>query len=227
MDSRREGRMLMAKRQLINVLLIEDDPDYAEFIRVVLMRAKDVQIDLHNAERLSSAFERLGREQYDLIMSDLLLPDSEGIETFLKLRAQYPDIPIIVLTALNDINLALKAMQDGAQDYLIKGEFGGDVLVRAMRYSMERQKLISKLEKSLKEIKTLRGLLPMCAWCKNIRDDKGYWKRVETYIGEHTEAAFTHGICPECLKKMSPETFDKLKRENPEIVESWHGQADQ
>jgi DNA-binding NtrC family response regulator len=219
--------MLMAKRQLINVLLIEDDPDYAEFIRVVLMRAKDVQIDLHNAERLSSAFERLGREQYDLIMSDLLLPDSEGIETFLKLRAQYPDIPIIVLTALNDINLALKAMQDGAQDYLIKGEFGGDVLVRAMRYSMERQKLISKLEKSLKEIKTLRGLLPMCAWCKNIRDDKGYWKRVETYIGEHTEAAFTHGICPECLKKMSPETFDKLKRENPEIVESWHGQADQ
>jgi DNA-binding NtrC family response regulator len=181
---------------------------------------------LHNAERLSSAFERLGREQYDVILSDLLLPDSEGIETFLKLRAQYPDIPIIVLTALNDINLALKAMQDGAQDYLIKGEFGGDVLVRAMRYSMERQKLISKLGKSLKEIKTLRGLLPMCAWCKNIRDDKGYWKRVETYIGEHTEAAFTHGICPECLKKMSPETFDKLKRENPEIVESWHGQAD-
>jgi DNA-binding NtrC family response regulator len=217
----------MAKRQLINVLLIEDDPDYAELIRVVLLRAKDVQIDLHNAERLSSAFERLGREQYDVILSDLLLPDSEGIETFLKLRAQYPDIPIIVLTALNDINLALKAMQDGAQDYLIKGEFGGDVLVRAMRYSMERQKLISKLEKSLKEIKTLRGLLPMCAWCKNIRDDKGYWKRVETYIGEHTEAAFTHGICPECLKKMSPETFDKLKRENPEIVESWHGQADQ
>jgi DNA-binding NtrC family response regulator len=207
------------ERQSINVLLIEDNPDYADLIREILRRAGDVKIDCHSAETLSSALQYLAEGQCDIVLSDLFLPDSEGLGTFMKLHTQHPDIPVIVLTALDDITLTLKAMQEGAQDYLVKGQFDGDVLVRSMRYSIERQKLISKLEKSLKEIKTLRGLLPMCAWCKNIRDDNGYWKRVETYLKEHTEAAFTHGICPECLKKMSPEIFDKLRREHPEIAE--------
>jgi PAS domain S-box-containing protein len=70
----------------------------------------------------------------------------------------------------------------------------------------ERERLISELQLALDKIKTLRGLLPMCAWCKKIRNDKGYWQRVETYIQEHSDASFSHGICPECVKKVDPAT---------------------
>jgi PAS domain S-box-containing protein len=74
----------------------------------------------------------------------------------------------------------------------------------------ERERLISQLKEALANIKTLKGLLPICAWCKKIRDDGGYWNKVEDYIKEHTDASFTHGICPECLKKVDPETYQDL-----------------
>ena len=71
----------------------------------------------------------------------------------------------------------------------------------------ERERLIRELKDAVARVKTLSGLLPMCAWCRNVRDDKGYWKKVEAYIEEHSDASFTHGICPECLKKYDPETY--------------------
>jgi PAS domain S-box-containing protein len=74
----------------------------------------------------------------------------------------------------------------------------------------EREKLIKDLQAALDSIKTLRGLLPICAWCKKVRDDRGYWKKVEEYVEEHSEAMFTHGICPECFKKNDPELYDKV-----------------
>jgi len=80
----------------------------------------------------------------------------------------------------------------------------------------EREKLIFELRDALSNIKMLRGLLPMCAWCKKIRDDKGYWKQVETYITEHSDAEFTHGICPECLRKGEPELYERIS-EDPEL----------
>jgi len=70
----------------------------------------------------------------------------------------------------------------------------------------EREKLVRDLQQALDKIKTLRGLLPMCAWCKKVRNDKGYWQKVETYVQEHSDASFTHGICPECLNKVDPTT---------------------
>jgi PAS domain S-box-containing protein len=77
-----------------------------------------------------------------------------------------------------------------------------------------REKLILELKDALAKIKTLTGLIPICAWCKKIRDDKGYWKKVETYIREHSDASFTHGICPDCLKKESPETYEEVFKTN-------------
>lgn len=69
----------------------------------------------------------------------------------------------------------------------------------------EQEKLIAELHQALAEIKTLSGLLPICASCKKIRDDKGYWNQIETYISTHSEAEFSHGICPECMKKLYPQ----------------------
>jgi hypothetical protein len=73
---------------------------------------------------------------------------------------------------------------------------------------VERDRLIHDLQKSLANVKSLSGLLPICAGCKKIRDDKGYWSQVESYVQEHSEATFTHGLCPDCIKKYYPELED-------------------
>ncbi|MGD9733106.1 MAG: PAS domain-containing protein [Desulfamplus sp.] len=74
----------------------------------------------------------------------------------------------------------------------------------------EREQLIKRLESSIKEIKTLRGILPLCSFCNKIRDDKGYWERVDVYIKKHSEADISHSICPECLKKHYPDMYEEL-----------------
>jgi PAS domain S-box-containing protein len=78
------------------------------------------------------------------------------------------------------------------------------------RAEKERESLIAELQDAVANVKTLKGLLPICAWCNKIRDDSGSWKRVETYIKEHSDASFTHHMCPDCLKKESPETHEEL-----------------
>jgi DNA-binding NtrC family response regulator len=202
----------------IRILIIEDNEGDAELIRRLLSKADNIFFDTEHAELMSSGVTLLEKQNFDLILSDLGLPDSVGVETLVKLHCRYPDIPMIVLTGLNDENTALAAVQRGAQDYLIKGQINTSQLIRSIRYAMERQKLITELEKRLKEIKTLQGLLPMCAWCKNIRDDKGYWKNLEAYIKEHSDAEISHGICPKCVKKVYPELYEEIQRENPAIL---------
>ena len=81
------------------------------------------------------------------------------------------------------------------------------------RAEEEREKLIYELQDALGKIKTLSGLLPICSWCKKIRDDEGYWNQIETYIGDHSEAEFTHSICPECMKKRYPDSADNKNKE--------------
>ena len=78
----------------------------------------------------------------------------------------------------------------------------------------EKEKLIAELQEALTSIKVLKGLIPLCAWCKKVRDDKGYWKKVERYIEEHSDASFTHGICPQCLQKTDPETYEEYEAKN-------------
>lgn len=102
------------------------------------------------------------------------------------------------------IEISLAAMQT-KEGMLITGILR-DVTERK-QVEEEREKLIVQLQKALTEVKTLSGLLPICAHCKNIRDDKGYWSKIETYIHKHSDAEFSHGICPECAKKFYPD-FD-------------------
>lgn len=199
----------------IKILLIEDNPGDARLIREMLARAKGAKFDLERADRLQTGLERLNRGGFDLVLLDLGLPDSRGLDTFVKMHTQTPGVPIVVLTGLDDETLAIKAVQAGAQDYLIKGKIDNHLLVRAVRYAVERGKLIRELQDALAKIKTLRGLLSICSYCKKIRDDEGYWEQVEAYIEKHSNAKFTHGICKECLKKISPETYNKIYRDSP------------
>jgi CheY-like chemotaxis protein len=214
-------------RPHIKVLIIEDNDEHAELIYRILSKAENIYFDTERAGLMSSGVDLLGRQNFDVILSDLGLPDSMGIETFETLHRSYPDIPVIVVTSLDDENTALSAVQSGAQDYLVKGQIYARQLIRSIQYAIERRKLITELEKSLKEIKTLQALLPICAWCRNIRDDKGYWKNLETYIHENTDTTFTHGICPKCMKKVEGELYKELKKEKPDLQEQKRKQDEQ
>ena len=79
----------------------------------------------------------------------------------------------------------------------------------AKQFEAEREKLIKELQYALDNVKTLQGLIPICASCKKIRDDKGFWNQVEGYISQHTDAKFTHGICPDCAKKLYGDFYEK------------------
>ncbi len=198
----------------IKVFLIEDNEDDAEFVRRFLTAGRKMPFSVERADRLSTALKRLRAEKYDVILSDLGLPDSWGLDTFDSVHSAFPDIPIVILTGLDDETGALEAVHRGAQEYLVKSQINSRNLVRVIRYSIERHELLVRLEKSLKEIKTLRGLLPICAWCKNIRDDKGYWKNVEEYITELTGTFLTHGICPTCYERLREQHTELLTEKN-------------
>ena len=189
----------------LRILIVEDNPADTDLIREMLPQTDSLRFESESVPRLSGALARLERKDIDLVLLDLGLPDSQGLPTFHALRKAAPGIPVIVLSGNDDQELAIAAVRDGAQDYLVKGRFGGGLLVRAARYAREREHLISELREALARIKTLSGLLPICAGCKKIRDDKGYWSQVDSYITLHSEARFTHSLCPDCQKKYFPE----------------------
>ncbi len=123
----------------IKVLLIEDNPGDARLISEMLAEARGVNFDLECTNRLSPGLKRIGAGGIDVILSDLSLPDSQGLDTFAEVNAQAPSLPIIVLSGLDDEELAVKAVQEGAQDYLVKGQVDSSLLVRSIRYAIERK----------------------------------------------------------------------------------------
>lgn len=188
--------------QPMTILLIEDNDGDARLIREALADARDVPFVLERTERLATGLARLAEGGIDVALVDLSLPDSWGLDTFVSAHAQAPEVPIVVLTGLDDERLAIRAVQKGAQDYLVKGQVDSHLIVRSLRYAIERERLLRKLQEALARIKILSGLLPICASCKKIRDDKGYWNQIEDYIRDHSEADFSHSLCPMCTKEL-------------------------
>jgi two-component system cell cycle response regulator len=139
------------------ILLIEDDPYDAELTMTALGEIRSFRCLAERAETLSKGLERLSRGGVDLMLLDLGLPDSLGLGTFDLANVQYPDIPIIILSGLADEELAIKTVQEGAQDYLVKGDFDGNLLARAIRYAIERHRIKAEL-KSLSLTDDLTGL---------------------------------------------------------------------
>lgn len=210
------GTEAYMQNAVLKILLIEDSAEDAQLVREMLDDYGDNYV-LKRADRLSSGLILLEEESFDVVLLDLGLPDSSGFDALTHIRNQAPALPVIVLTGLSDETLAVKAISMGAQDYLVKGNFDADSLYRVVRYSIERQRLetererlIRELQEALSKVRQLSGLLPICASCKQIRDDKGYWTQVEVYMSEHTEIDFTHTVCPECTKKLYPEYYDAI-----------------
>jgi serine phosphatase RsbU (regulator of sigma subunit) len=121
----------------IKVLLVEDNAGDALLLRETLADT-EAQIAWSHDQKLADALGRLEKEKFDVVLLDLSLPDSHGIETFRKIQRRAPDAPVVMLTGLDDETVAVEAMQQGAQDYLVKGGTDGHALLRSMRYAIER-----------------------------------------------------------------------------------------
>lgn len=124
--------------ETIRVLMIDDNPAAINLMQYLLEEEKDVSIELEHANTLASGIERLASGGIDVILLDVLLPDSRGFNAFADLRAEVPDVPVIILSGISDEILALKLVRDGAQDYLVKGEVTTSLLVRTIRCAIER-----------------------------------------------------------------------------------------
>jgi len=139
----------MSMASPLQILLVEDNPGDAILLREMLRDVTSAdQFALTTVVRLGDALQRVLTEHFDVMLLDLSLPDARGLETLARARAEAPGIPIVVLTGLDDHELALRAVQDGAQDYLVKGHADGELLVRAIRYAIERQRMVVALEQA-------------------------------------------------------------------------------
>jgi len=129
----------MSRRPRIRVLLVEDNPDDARLIQVLLGKASDSRFVVNHENRLAKGLASLERDRYDVVLLDFSLPDSFGLDTFLSVHQLAPRLPVIVLTSLDDDELAAKAVREGAQDYLVKREVDTRLLTRSIRYAIARQ----------------------------------------------------------------------------------------
>ncbi len=144
--------------ELIKLLLVEDNPGDAELIETVLSEVDSVAFSLTHVTYLCDGLYALKENNFDAILLDLSLPDSTGLDSILQIQAKAPTFPIVVLTGLNDQTLAITAVRDGAQDYLIKGEVNGQLLVRSIRYAIERKRAESAIRHALQQERELRDL---------------------------------------------------------------------
>jgi len=129
------------------ILLIEDNPGDVRLIQEMLKEAAGATFEVVCVERLSTGLEHLSEGGIDILLLDLGLPDSQGVDTFAKVHGEAPQVPIIVLTGLDDDVVAVTAVGAGAQDYLVKGQVDGSLLVRSIRYAIERKRAEEEIRK--------------------------------------------------------------------------------
>jgi len=157
-------------------------------------------------------------------MDIVIKGEMDGIETAGQIRSRF-EVPVVYLTAYADEKTLERAKITGPFGYIMKPFEETDLKVAVeiglykAKLEAERERLITELQEALGKVKTLSGLIPICAWCKKIRDDKGYWQAVEQYIQEHSRAEFSHGICPECYDKYFAEE-DSKKNPDSKVIQS-------
>src|SRR5690349_5925350 len=138
---------------VLKVLLIEDNAIDARLIQIMLAESGFGLFVLERADRLSTGLARLAQGDIGLALVDLSLPDSHGLGTFKRVYAAAPKVPIIVMSGLDDQTVAVSAVHEGAQDYLVKGQVSGPLLVRAMRYAQERKRTSDQLAQYAEELR--------------------------------------------------------------------------
>lgn len=202
-----QKRWLLDKRPTI--LVVDDEPINLHFMSSALKG----EYDIVTASNGHDAISQIKVLMPDLVLLDVMMPDIDGFEVCIIIKSDksFADIPIIFLTALETHDGQLRGLNFGGIDYLtkpvdlellklrvrnhIESKQRND-LVKEQRDLLARQK--EELETALARVKQLEGIIPICSYCKKIRDDQKSWHQLETYISNHSEAVFSHGMCPEC-----------------------------
>lgn len=189
--------------RLHRVLIVDDELHEIKVLTKFLhddykiMAAKDGESALKIAQ---------GSNPPDLILLDIIMPGLNGYATCKQLKENdtTKNIPVIFVTAISEVMDAARAFELGAVDYVTK-PFNPVTVKARVKTHIQLNDTLQDLQTALSEVKTLRGFLPICSYCKKIRDDKGYWNQIESYIQEHSDAEFSHSVCQECAKKYYPD----------------------
>ena len=200
----------------MRILIAEDDLISRRMLAAVLRKAGHDPVEVVDGLEAWEALQKPDAPR--LAILDWMMPEMDGLEVLRRVRALPVERPpyILMLTSKTEKAEIIAGLDAGANDYLAKSFDTGELRARievgcrmvAMQDALDEK--IVALQQALDEIKTLRGIIPICAYCKKIRDDKGFWSQVEAYVKKHTGVEFSHGICPECLRKIDPELADDI-----------------
>ena len=197
--------------EIARILIVDDIPENIDLLMKIL---EPEGYNLAFATSGPKAIEVTHHFMPDLILMDVMMPpEMDGFETCIQLKAtpMTADIPVVFVTAKNETASIVRGFECGGQDYIPKPFRREEVLSRVsthvqVRLMIRRQtQLIDELQGALDQVKTLEGLLPICASCKKIRDDNGYWHQIESYLKSHSNLDFTHGICNDCARRLYPD----------------------
>lgn len=199
----------------MRILIAEDDATSRTILQAVLKKGGYDVVSREDGLEALEAFKE--SDAPDLAIVDLIMPKLDGLELVREVRRIPTSRPpyIIILSTKSETTDVVAGLDAGADDYLVKPFDAAELRARVevgRRMLEMRATLADKVQElalALEQVKTLRGIVPICANCKNVRDDQGYWNRVETYIREHTEAEFSHAVCPDCMKKLYPQFKEK------------------
>lgn len=200
----------------MRILIAEDDTTSRNILSALLKKIGHTVVETTTGADAWEAMQQSDAPRIAIL--DWMMPEMDGLEIVRRLRAQQSDQPpyLILLTARGEKKDIVVGLDAGADDYLIK-PFDADELraridvgERVIDLQRRLSEKIGALDHALKHIKTLQGILPICAFCKKIRNDEGYWDQVEAYVSRHTQAEFSHGICPECLRIHYPEEAGEI-----------------
>jgi len=194
----------------MRILIAEDDFTCRAVLTAVLEKHAHEVVATRDGAEAWAALQ--GPDAPRLVILDWMMPGMDGIEICSRVRGVDTDQPpyILLLTTLNEKLHVAQGLDSGANDYLVKpfdhielrARVAAGVRMLAMQDRLVAQ--ADELHAALAQVKTLRGMVPICCHCKRIRDDQNYWSRVEEYLTAHTEAVFSHGLCPECEGKPQP-----------------------
>ena len=195
----------------MNILIAEDDYTSRVMLLAVLKKWKYNPIATENGAEAWNVMQRADAPK--LVLLDWNMPEMDGLEVTRRVRGMSAAEPpyIVILTARGEKSNIVQGLEAGANDYVAKPYDHDELRARlgVGRRMVELQSVLAlrmrELQKAQDDIKTLRGIIPICANCKNIRDDKGCWSQVEVYVRDHSEAEFSHGLCPVFVKKLYSE----------------------
>lgn len=215
MDTHRKKQ---SQKSAALVLIVDDIEENVEVLYSIL---KNENYRFAIALTAEQTLRTVEKEVPDLILLDVMLTDGNGFELAERILRDHGkgQIPIIFITARAHIEDKVMGFQAGGVDYITKPFEESEVLARVRTHlelksiQKEQQELIRQLREALDEVRQLRGIIPICARCKKIRDDDGYWMQVDQYFSVHSDIEFSHGLCPECMHELYPDLVDEKNQE--------------